>query len=372
MTSVVYYESGQFHFIKVKRNYSYKWSSYPFRDLEHYQSSKRGVDREEPRPYTSKIHTTFVYSNNVVDPRSQPVVFDAPNIAPNHHLDAKSDAQFVFTQNRCRAKFGEKVNEAAELALLFAERKKAADLIGARANNLACFFKNLFKKEFRKAGRCIGIAKTNASKIQRNLNRAHLEYDYGWRPLLSDIHTAVGLLENPYPKAKVRVGTRTRNWTPWPGSPPYGWWSTHSCSMGAVVHVDNPGLYRASSAGLINPLSVAWELVPFSFLIDWFVPVGSLISSLTDLVGVSLEKDYTTNFRVHEHGPEITFFRDYGQAGWPYLPVRYRTSGFHHDRVTNIPGIIPQFSTFAFSANKALNALSLLSAIFTGKPSWLK
>lgn len=42
--------------------------------------------------------------------------------------------------------------------------------------------------------------------------------------------------------------------------------------------------YRARAAdlpgrfGLLNPLSVAWELMPLSFVADWFLPIGSYLS----------------------------------------------------------------------------------------------
>jgi hypothetical protein len=36
------------------------------------------------------------------------------------------------------------------------------------------------------------------------------------------------------------------------------------------------------SLGVTKPLSVIWELVPFSFVVDWFVSVGEWISSLED------------------------------------------------------------------------------------------
>lgn len=35
-----------------------------------------------------------------------------------------------------------------------------------------------------------------------------------------------------------------------------------------------------------NPLEIAWELVPFSFVIDWFIPIGDWLGSLDALKGV--------------------------------------------------------------------------------------
>lgn len=38
---------------------------------------------------------------------------------------------------------------------------------------------------------------------------------------------------------------------------------------------DLPGRF-----GLLNPLEVIWELVPLSFVADWFLPIGDYLSAL--------------------------------------------------------------------------------------------
>lgn len=39
--------------------------------------------------------------------------------------------------------------------------------------------------------------------------------------------------------------------------------------------------------GLTNPMETAWELTPWSFVVDWFLPVGEYISSLTADTGLT-------------------------------------------------------------------------------------
>ncbi len=51
--------------------------------------------------------------------------------------------------------------------------------------------------------------------------------------------------------------------------------------------------------GLLNPASLFWELVPFSFLIDWILPIGPVLSAITapaglDFVGGSTSRRVTS------------------------------------------------------------------------------
>lgn len=53
----------------------------------------------------------------------------------------------------------------------------------------------------------------------------------------------------------------------------------------AVVYVKfTPGKTAGFTMG--NPLEVGWELVPFSFVLDWFIPVGEFLKSLDALESV--------------------------------------------------------------------------------------
>jgi hypothetical protein len=59
-----------------------------------------------------------------------------------------------------------------------------------------------------------------------------------------------------------------------------------------------------SNLGLINPLSVAWEVVPFSFVIDWFIPVNKWLNSLTADAGLEL-LDLSETIKVSSVGKMV-------------------------------------------------------------------
>lgn len=74
---------------------------------------------------------------------------------------------------------------------------------------------------------------------------------------------------------------------------------SQTIKLQADLVITNPNLAMISQFGLANPLAIAWELVPFSFVLDWFVNVGDYLSSLTDFVGVELKNASTTTFTTY-------------------------------------------------------------------------
>ena len=56
--------------------------------------------------------------------------------------------------------------------------------------------------------------------------------------------------------------------------------SEESCKVSFTYDVPNTFLREFSTLGLTNPAVVAWELVPYSFVLDWLVPIGSWLDLL--------------------------------------------------------------------------------------------
>lgn len=80
--------------------------------------------------------------------------------------------------------------------------------------------------------------------------------------------------------------------------------------------MSNPELFALASLGLLNPASLAWELVPLSFVVDWIVPVGPFLEAMTAGVGIELShayrKEYTkSNFTM------FWTYTPYGVSGTP-------------------------------------------------------
>lgn len=108
-----------------------------------------------------------------------------------------------------------------------------------------------------------------------------LSFQYGWRPLIQDVHEAtkhLAYLLNADRNKTYRVSKRVNGDTTKPYISIYYPTSqtvyTRKSIVARVSTVDEIGL-----VGLKDPASIAWELMPYSFVVDWFIPIGNYLSA---------------------------------------------------------------------------------------------
>lgn len=188
--------------------------------------------------------------------------------------------------NECWSKVRRKVLDQDFNAPIFiAEGRKTVDLIVDRARSLSRAYSAFRKGKPEQVRRALGL---NPGKS----HRTWLEYKYGWMPVLMDIHGAAKTLATLSPKrdihtfrARVRKTSIVRDTM---NQPLRNGQRVTEARAWVTVRVHNPNLTVANRLGLLNPLSVAWELIPFSFVADWFVNIGDCISELTAWNGVTI------------------------------------------------------------------------------------
>lgn len=125
-----------------------------------------------------------------------------------------------------------------------------------------------------------------------------LEYSYAVRPLLADVYGAMSALEKRHQRPTI-VERQARSSHEYDaaiatsgvsaGGCDYEWAFRGTLTARHVIsfEIANPFTYSLSQLGLTNPLNVAWELVPFSFVVDWFIPIGSFFDGLVPPQGIS-------------------------------------------------------------------------------------
>lgn len=136
-----------------------------------------------------------------------------------------------------------------------------------------------------------------------------LEYQYGWLPLLGDINDSYelfkkGLTRGPQIFSAVRniretidessTLNKSQNFADCFGR-------TEICHTGKIFfRIPDSDLSALHQLGLINPLEVAWAIVPYSFVVDWFLPVGSVLEAVSARFGVTFVDGYYGR-RVKSH-----------------------------------------------------------------------
>jgi hypothetical protein len=209
--------------------------------------------------------------------------------------------------NAAYSQFKAQLGEAASLSVTVAEHKQALLMIERRASQLYKFVRDLRRLNFSGASKALGLQKPprNLKRNAKSFSSNYLEFHFGWVPLVKDIGQAVEVLQRGIPPFFIRGRGRSRlsKWTE-SYSTSYFWKADFqeqcSCQIGAFVDVTNPNLWRANQLGFVNPALVAWELVPFSFVVDWFVNVSDFLGQFTDFYGLTLSKPRTTYLQLSE------------------------------------------------------------------------
>jgi hypothetical protein len=207
-------------------------------------------------------------------------------------------------------------DQKVNLGVAFAERKRTSDLFLSTAKRIGDSLRDLKKGNFRSAAHSLtGMAYSGSgpSRSRRKISPSKalandwLALQYGWKPLLSDVYGAAeGLAANSDRLNRVRVSaSHTVRWNVegdvwganWDQIPNHARrFGVFTAKYVVVFGNSQPVLNTLSSYGITNPLSVAWEVLPWSFVIDWLWNVGQFIDLLDATVGLSFEKGCLTTF----------------------------------------------------------------------------
>lgn len=171
------------------------------------------------------------------------------------------------------AEMGETLDTLASVTRRLARLTDAAIRAGRRKNS----FKAV-KAMTRRFGR--RVMRGGLSKAMKD---QWLEYRYAVMPLMYDIDSHCQTLANLHNRvdmtkfrARVKaVDAKTDNLSG------FNWGTTklkHSCVATAAITTKANSLLVYS--GVSDPASVLWEKIPYSFVIDWIVPVGDFLAAV--------------------------------------------------------------------------------------------
>lgn len=255
-------------------------------------------------------------------------------------------------ETECLAKLKE---GAFNLAADLAELPQTFDQIATLAIRVAWAWKATSVRDYKTAAKIL-FGTHSVQNSHKSAAEQWLSWQYGWKPLLADIYSAFELTKSQLRKpgafvvAKRKV-TADYGLPPNPGNKRY-WRTNGICHVGCEVDlwakVSNPLLAMLDAMGLVNPLSLAWEELPFSFVIDWLAPIGTYLQAMTAPIGISFQggvrvtkswADFTINCAVEDysegvypnaHIRNVAVWREpYGDFPFPMLYVKSPFSSTH-------------------------------------------
>lgn len=120
------------------------------------------------------------------------------------------------------------------------------------------------------------------------IGNSYLQWTYGWKPLISDVYNALDeavhvTLSKLYVKASAteKYDNTFARAFPFDDNPigRYARKGGQTVRFKCMFAVPDSrfSLERWTS---LNPVTIAWELMPYSFVVDWFLDVGSALRSL--------------------------------------------------------------------------------------------
>jgi hypothetical protein len=194
--------------------------------------------------------------------------------------------------------------------------------------------------------------------------RLWLEARYGWRPLLYDIQGMVKAVGHVNQSGIARRSARhvvpiEVSGTTTGGSADVNWSvereQVGECRFRAVVFHQSD----MSPIG-VNPVLTIWEVTKYSFVIDWFIDIGSWLTAITPRIGynelgvsVSWDIDYTeivtttlssTSNWTNGYGPQIVkrTVKQYTRHPYTGVPVPSIQVNLNKLKVLDLIGLVFQ------------------------------
>lgn len=318
-----------------------------------------------------------VYDGNCV----LDVGFPNPSGSPYTFGSVSHDAAVTQVAiNRCIDGIAE---QRVNVAQFIAERQQVANLVEDTASRLAKCIKALRRRKFESALGHLGLT-SHPKRFSKSLADNWLALQYGWKPLLADVrnsaeHLAANSMGRPLRiKSVKRAHSASPEWTKRVSSGNYGkadWWFSEKvtrCQCILEFQVTNDYTRQGNQLGLTDPLTLAWELVPYSFVVDWFLPVGNFISSLNYDSGLTYMGGChtTTSFQTQTLQPVNETFPIVVGGNSTFKATisgsSLKSEEFKMDRVILISPPRPVMPSFKdpFSATHVANAIALMRSSF--------
>ncbi len=174
-----------------------------------------------------------------------------------------------------------------DLGVELGQMRQTVSLLSGNLGKLGRAAVALKRGDFVSAARQLGARSRSTNLKGNDISGRWLELQYGWLPLLSSSFEAAKAFESMSNgprrttfEASVSTTRTSNELSLSPGN------FSAKC-QGKLTRRLKYEMYEEMSAprqlGLADPASILWELTPWSFVVDWFVPIGSYLDNLNQI-----------------------------------------------------------------------------------------
>lgn len=271
----------------------------------------------------------------------------------------EEDLANAMTESNVRAR-NKLRDRKMQLAADLLEARKTANMIAGLASDVARAYIAAKHGRWGTIPSILGMDRKSVLS-GRSVSNRWLEFQYGWKPMLGSIYDGIQLLSESSRQNMMVYGKSTRTVeterTFYDGRYECLSKAKGSATTYYAARVSDSFWDLADRFGVINPLSVAWELTPFSFVADWFIPVGNVLESLSATMGLDFVAGYQRYRREGSRRWKVTpgdiALVDPGEYVEEFFSFhRYKLNGFQ------LPSLYANQNPF--STSHILNAVALI------------
>jgi hypothetical protein len=144
------------------------------------------------------------------------------------------------------------------------------------------------------------------------------------------------------------------------------------CKIGVTFTMYSPMLSFLAQTGFTNPINLVWEILPFSFVADWFIGIGPYLEALSAWDGLTFIDGYQTQFSKMWVSGSVDYdgVNVGNPAGQVFQDARLKLEEvlFERIKLTAFPSMtFPSFKNPLGSVTHAMNGIALIVGIFHGK-----
>lgn len=259
------------------------------------------------------------------------------------------------------------------LGTFLGEGHQTARMIGDSAIAIARSLRALRRGDLSGAAARLGLGKQAGKKLNPRKDAASnwLALQYGWMPLLSDVHSGAEALafhmRRPH-KVRYRARYTQKDDSDYVTAHPYTYRRRAGITKSYILELNEDAVPSIpQNLGLEDPEVIAWELVPFSFVLDWFVPIGDYLQLRAEVGRLNGKWITSTKSFCASQGWSIPGLYTQSEAERAYMRTTLRYLSTFNRSISYAPPRVPlpRFKPLqkVGSVKHLLNGLALLAQL---------